>query len=214
MRAHVLLSFVAALAVPSVALAGGCPTCTTDAECVPSGGGEGFCVEWSRDFGCGSQRVACCPGQGCDTFSGRPSCEGADADGDMIDDCHVLGAAVDAGTPGVDAGTPSTEVTLAECTDGVDNDGNGFIDCADFSCQRSTDPEVLARCAMDAGGADAGGGGVDAGAGSMTDGGCGCRAGGPTSRGTGVEALGLLALLFSARAGRRRRAGRTDPRPR
>ncbi len=31
----------------------------------------------------------------------------------------------------------STEDTDALCTDGVDNDGNGFIDCGDFSCARS-----------------------------------------------------------------------------
>ena len=39
------------------------------------------------------------------------------------------------------------EDTPARCSDGVDNDGNGFIDCADFSCSRSTDAEVLVTCA-------------------------------------------------------------------
>ena len=35
----------------------------------------------------------------------------------------------------------------ARCSDGVDNDRNGFADCADFSCSRSADPEVLVYCA-------------------------------------------------------------------
>ena len=38
------------------------------------------------------------------------------------------------------------EDTLAACTDGVDNDGNGFIDCNDFSCSRSEDQEILDAC--------------------------------------------------------------------
>ena len=96
--------FCGLLALPSVALAGGCPTCTTSADCMPPGGGEGFCVEWSRDFGCGPQRVACCPGQACDTFSGRPSCEGADSDGDGADDCTIFGGAMDAGPAAADGG--------------------------------------------------------------------------------------------------------------
>ncbi len=32
------------------------------------------------------------------------------------------------------------------CTDGKDNDGNGFADCADFSCSRNGPPEVVAEC--------------------------------------------------------------------
>ncbi len=30
-----------------------------------------------------------------------------------------------------------TENTNALCNDGIDNDGNGFIDCADFGCSRN-----------------------------------------------------------------------------
>ena len=36
------------------------------------------------------------------------------------------------------------EETLVYCQDGCDNDGDGFVDCADFSCSQSDDPEVLA----------------------------------------------------------------------
>jgi hypothetical protein len=37
------------------------------------------------------------------------------------------------------------ETSLARCQDGVDNDGNGFTDCSDFSCSRGT-PDVVAYC--------------------------------------------------------------------
>ncbi len=39
---------------------------------------------------------------------------------------------------------PSVELTVvgesrgAACSDGIDNDGDTFVDCADFSCNRST----------------------------------------------------------------------------
>jgi len=174
------LCFVAALAVPSVALAGGCPTCTNDADCAPPGGGEGFCVEWSRDFGCGSQRIACCPGQGCNTFSGRPSCEDQDSDGDGVDDCEVLGA--DAGAPMTDAGGPP-----------LPNDGGP--------------PGTEAGVPLpDAGpgmtGMDAGPGmtGSDAGPEPASDGGCSCRAAGAPTR----APISLL-LLVPALALLRRR---------
>ena len=32
-------------------------------------------------------------------------------------------------------GCPAPEATAATCADGVDNDGNGFIDCADPACK-------------------------------------------------------------------------------
>ena len=31
------------------------------------------------------------------------------------------------------------EGTFEECTDGMDNDGNGYTDCGDYSCSRSED---------------------------------------------------------------------------
>ena len=165
----------AVLWLPSVALAGGCPTCTTDADCVPPGGGAGFCVEWSRDFGCGTQRIACCPGQGCDTFSGRPSCEGADRDGDGVDDCAVLGA--DAGVPGTDAGPAGTDAGPV----GTDA-GPGGTDAGSS-------------------GGDAGPTGLDAGPTMMTDGGCGCRVGARSS-GPGLALVGLVAFVALARRSR------------
>jgi hypothetical protein len=49
----------------------------------------------------------------------------------------------DAGTMGGDnqciewGHCPGTEATDAECSDGITNDSDTFVDCADFSCQRS-----------------------------------------------------------------------------
>ncbi|MCA9605010.1 MAG: hypothetical protein KC619_05425 [Myxococcales bacterium] len=174
----VSLVLLVLLGLPSVALAGGCPTCTSDADCTVPGGGPAFCVEWSRDFGCGTQRIACCPGQACDTFSGRPSCEGADGDGDGVDDCHVLGADVDAGPSDTDAGSSDTDAGSS----GTDGGSSG----------------------TDAGGGPMDGGGtagVDAGTGG-TDGGCSCRAG--TTRADGWSLAALSALMFVWRRNRRR----------
>jgi hypothetical protein len=42
------------------------------------------------------------------------------------------------------------ETSLAACMDGRDNDGNGFTDCADFSCtmmDRGASAEAIAYCA-------------------------------------------------------------------
>jgi Ca2+-binding EF-hand superfamily protein len=38
------------------------------------------------------------------------------------------------------------ENTLALCMDTIDNDGNGFTDCADFSCSRSMDMAIVDFC--------------------------------------------------------------------
>jgi len=170
------LVFIAALAIPSVALAGGCPTCATSSDCVPPGGGAGFCVEWSRDFGCGSQRVACCPGQGCDTFSGRPSCEDQDSDGDGVDDCQVIDE--DAGAPtGTDAGPPAPSDA---------GPGMTGMDAGPGMTGTDSGPAMMA---------------ADAGPEPMSDGGCGCRAAGAPSRAPLALLLALpaLALLRSRR---------------
>ncbi len=42
-------------------------------------------------------------------------------------------------------GLAGPEVTLERCMDGADNDGNGFTDCADFSCSRGA-PDVVTYC--------------------------------------------------------------------
>jgi len=40
------------------------------------------------------------------------------------------------------------ENTLETCSDGVDNDGNGYVDCADFNCSRSGDEAAIAYCTV------------------------------------------------------------------
>ena len=39
------------------------------------------------------------------------------------------------------------ENTLERCADGIDNDGNGYIDCNDFGCSRSDDQAIVSMCA-------------------------------------------------------------------
>ena len=40
----------------------------------------------------------------------------------------------------------SPEDTLALCSDGTDNDGDGLVDCADTDCEGSTDKAIIAYC--------------------------------------------------------------------
>ena len=40
------------------------------------------------------------------------------------------------------------EDNLEACMDGLDNDGNGFVDCGDFGCSMSMDQAILDYCAM------------------------------------------------------------------
>merc|ERR1711991_828206 len=39
-----------------------------------------------------------------------------------------------------------TEATRERCSDGIDNDNNGYTDCADYSCKRANDLEVRQAC--------------------------------------------------------------------
>lgn len=178
MRFASSLVFVALLLAPSVALAGGCPTCTTSDEC-GFDGGLGYCVEWSRDFGCGAQRIACCPGQGCAVAMGRPSCEASG-------DCRVIDE--DAGVPAVDAGPVGDA--------GSNDDAGAGSDAGAGADGGST-------------GTDAGGAGTDGGAVSMdggpgpVDGGCSCRVG--RSRPAGPALLAFAAVGLALLGARRRR---------
>jgi hypothetical protein len=98
------------LLLPSgVAQAGGCLTCTTNAECVAAFG-EGVCVLWDRDVGCGALRQLCCPGQGCAFTNGVPSCLGAG--------CTYVEPPLPDGGPVADGALPD----LGEI-DGGDQDG-------------------------------------------------------------------------------------------
>ena len=36
---------------------------------------------------------------------------------------------------------------MAKCSDGIDNDNNGFVDCGDYSCSQADDSAVVKYCA-------------------------------------------------------------------
>jgi hypothetical protein len=92
------------------------------------GGAPGFC-------GCvGGATGVCCPGAAncadplCRPATGRP---GAQCDtGNIVGGNHVLGACTAAATC-----TCTGSGTETNCADGIDNDCDGLIDCADRDCQ-------------------------------------------------------------------------------
>jgi len=96
--------------------------------------------------------------------------DGIDNDGDGSTDCNDRGCFLDPNPPrfgnppsalfaafGSPLGRalaqdcaavrgPEEGQTPDECNDGIDNDGNGFVDCGDFGCSRSDDVEIIALC--------------------------------------------------------------------
>ncbi|MGE0784564.1 MAG: MYXO-CTERM sorting domain-containing protein [Sandaracinaceae bacterium] len=182
---------LALLFAPATALAGGCPVCTTAMDCETASPGlctdtnPCFCVMHDHDVGCGTARMICCPGQGCATFSGRPSCEGTTCS--VVDGPYPAGDAgmsgADAGSTGTDAGSSGTD---AGSSSGTDAGPSAGTDAGSSS------------------GTDAGtGGGMDAGPSGGMDDGCGCRVtGGRTSNG-GLALLALTALGLVVRRRRR-----------
>ena len=78
-----------------------------------------------------------------------------DNDGDGDIDCADYNCSGLADCPAEEAENTATdctdvaegpEETLTYCQDGCDNDGDGYVDCADYSCSQSDDPQVLAYC--------------------------------------------------------------------
>lgn len=107
MRTTFFLAVVALAAITldtETAHAGGCTPCETSAECVAALGEPAFCIMWTDGTtacpGTPTPSQGCCPGQGCSTFSGRPSCE---EEGRCV---VVDGTPRDAGMSGADAGPP------------------------------------------------------------------------------------------------------------
>ena len=54
-----------------------------------------------------------------------------------------------------ETGTEGPEDNNAACMDTIDNDGNGFVDCADFSCRTSREIVVARACQESLAGGDA-----------------------------------------------------------
>lgn len=89
------LTFGTLITVAGEARAGGCLTCTTNAECSIVSQ-DAVCVRYDSDVGCGADRQLCCPGQGCALDNdGVPSCLGVN--------CELV-EAPDAGQPPADGG--------------------------------------------------------------------------------------------------------------
>ena len=101
------------------------PKETTDALCSDGVDNDGNGFSDCNDFSCCKKGV---PGPGI-TVCAAGTCIGpgkTSADG---------GTVKDAGTTGDMAGTKGPkETTDVLCSDGIDNDGNGYTDCNDFSC--------------------------------------------------------------------------------
>lgn len=172
------------------AFAGGCPTCTTNQDCIDQGGPAGsLCVEWFDDFGCGTQRIACCPGQGCALQNGEPSCvatndcrrlDSVSADAGPADQGQADAGDPDSGSPDLmpagDAGLPADTGPAAD-TGGQNQDSGP---AADASVSADTGPAV------------------DTGVGSTPDDdeGCGCRSTpSPTSGLFWVAGFAVFAFL-------------------
>ena len=120
------------LLAPSFALAGSCPSCTTSADCMDPSGGPAFCVLHDDDVGCGMTRQICCPGQGCSTMSGRPSCEGTT--------CTVVD-----GPPAPDAAMSSPDAAMAAGEDaGSTPSDTGTVAIDAGSPGRDADPTPMA----------------------------------------------------------------------
>lgn len=116
-------------------------------------------IDNDRDgrFDCGDPGCSDVPELCCGREADAGACaNGLDDDADGFVDCddHGCGATTPCAPlrepperePGV--GDPaSAEDSLERCRDGSDNDGDGYVDCADFDCSRSDTAAIRAQCA-------------------------------------------------------------------
>ncbi len=164
-----VLSLALVALSPATALAGACPTCTTSADCTDPEGGPAFCVLHEGDVGCGSLRQMCCPGQACDTFSGRPSCEGTS--------CTVVDG-TDAGPTAEDAAAPTDDAAMstvdAGATAPLDTGAAALLDASSTGADTGRGPET-------------------------TTSGCGCRAGSPSAGPLALLIAAGLGLALAGR---------------
>ncbi len=172
-----ILGFSATVLFSPLALAGGCPTCTSAADCKGISA-DAVCVEWNEDPGCGGKLMICCPGQGCAVDSnGMPSCVATGK-------CKLVGSA----GAGGGAGTAGSAGAASGGSAGAAAGGSAG--------------SATGGTTSGSGGSVSGGGSGNAPGGSSgDDGGCGCRVsnkGAPT---------GLALLLAGVAVALRRRRG-------
>ncbi len=81
-----------------------------------------------------------------------PSIEELEALG-LVDDpdldyehCCVVDDVIDLGACAYTAGCGSPENDAVSCSDGLDNDNDGYFDCGDYDCSQSTDAAVAELC--------------------------------------------------------------------
>jgi len=108
-------------------------------------------------FDCGDPGCSDVPELCCGREDDAGACtNGLDDDADGFVDCDDFGcgAAAPCARPPApaerDAGagtSTSTEDSPERCRDGCDNDGDGYVDCDDFDCSRSTAVELRLLCA-------------------------------------------------------------------
>lgn len=110
------------------------------------------------DPACNSVLENCCSRE----FSDETCTDGIDNDGNGYVDCEDFGCRNDpygfvtvcdnfTQSSECEPTDTGSEVTLAECSDGLDNDCNGYTDCEDYNCLRSTILEVAQYCEQMAG---------------------------------------------------------------
>jgi 5-methylthioadenosine/S-adenosylhomocysteine deaminase len=78
------------------------------------------------------------------------------------------GGAAGAGTGGAAGASGEAEDTDAACSDGVDNDGDSYIDCIDFDCSQNPNVTVCGSAGQGGAGGSAGQGGAGGAAGAPT----------------------------------------------
>ncbi len=116
----------------------GCLTAEGDA-CNPGNCGgccrDGVCEDGTAPSSCGSG------GEQCASCWGTEDC----LEGACVSTAADAGSGKDAGSAAKDGGSTKAENTNALCSDGIDNDGDGYTDCDDYSCSKNPNVTVCQK---------------------------------------------------------------------